>query len=158
MELHALQGLRTLVAVTEHPMRPPSWVSFAGTGMSVREFLSHLDVWVYFGEWDTAAEVSALEALGAGLPCVLAEDAAASGLAGPVRCVAPARAGEAIADLLTQGAEEAHSSATRQAEWARALRRLMAAPVRPDDAAAGHHQHHHDPGGCPDRSRASTAS
>lgn len=125
-ELHGLQGLNRPVSIMGYPMRPPSWVSFAGTGLTVREFLSHIDMWVYFGEWDTQAEIAALEALGAGLPCVLGEAAAVSDLTGPVRCVPPELAREAMAELLTDEADGNDSSATRQDEWARTLHGLIA--------------------------------
>ncbi|WP_435202025.1 glycosyltransferase family 2 protein [Janibacter sp. GS2] len=125
VELHGLQGLNVPVSVVGHPMRPPSWVSFAGTGMSAREFLSHIDVWVYFGRWDTAAEIATLEALGAGLPCVIGDDAGVADLQGPIRCVPPDRAREAIEELLTSAVEETPSSAQRQQTWSRTLRRWM---------------------------------
>lgn len=124
-ELHGLQGLNTPRTVLELDMRPPTWVSFAGKNLTPREFLSHIDVWVYFGQWDTIAQIAALEALAAGLPCVLGPEAAVSALQGPVRCVPPERAREAMEDLLSQPQTERSSAELRQADWSRALHQLL---------------------------------
>ena len=103
--------------------------------MTVREYLSHLDVWVHLGRWSDEAELGALEALAAGLPCVLHADAAVSGLQGPVRYVEPGDTPEAIAELLagahtSAGTTGDTSAQERQAEWSDALRRLMGTPAR----------------------------
>lgn len=127
IELHGLQGLKTPLTALELDMRPPTWVSFAGKNLTPREFLSHIDVWVYFGEWDAIAQIAALEALAAGLPCVLGPEAAVSALQGPVRCVPPERAREAMEDLLSQPQTERSSAELRQADWSRALRQLLPA-------------------------------
>lgn len=126
VELHGLHGLTTPMELLQDTDPPSCWVQLTNTGMSVREFLSHIDVWVYFGQWDLTAELAALEALGAGLPCVLGEAAAASALQGPVRCVRPEDAQEAVLELLTDcAAGDVHTSRQRHHEWTEALRRLV---------------------------------
>ncbi len=123
VEVHALHSMK---GPEEHlEGLPSSWVPLAGSGMSEREFLAHIDVWVYFGVWDTAAQVAALEALGAGLPCVLGAAAATSGLEGPVRCVPPAEARAAIEELLASSDHGEHASTRRQRDWELAVERLM---------------------------------
>ncbi len=124
VEVHCLHGLTTPTTTLGRRLPPPAWVSFAGTGMTRRELLSHLDVWVYFGEWDAKAQVAALRALDAGLPCLLGEDAAASGLGGPVRCVPPGRAREALEDLLAHEVTSTPSPADPHRTWRRRLRDL----------------------------------
>nr|WP_257909293.1 hypothetical protein [Janibacter limosus] len=109
----------------------PSWLSLAGTGMTVREFLSHLDAWVYLGRWDDEAELAALEAPAAGLPCVLHEDAAVSGLTGPVRYVQPKGVRVALEELLGHTPTAATSANLRQSEWGRTLERLRTSPGEP---------------------------
>ncbi|HSP59667.1 MAG TPA: glycosyltransferase family 2 protein [Ornithinimicrobium sp.] len=106
LEVHLLHGAATPTRVLGRSMPPPSWCSFRGTGMTTREFLNHLDVFVYQGVWDEAAEVAALEALVAGTPCVLPSEATSSfgGLragpgAGPVLCVDPPGVPAAVRSL-----------------------------------------------------------
>ncbi|MFK5646809.1 glycosyltransferase [Ornithinimicrobium sp. LYQ121] len=97
--VHLLQGAATPARMLGLTLPPPSWCSFRGTGMTSREFLSHLDVYVYQGTWDEAAEVGALEALAAGLPCVLPAAAAGRVGPGPVLCVPPEGVPEAVRSL-----------------------------------------------------------
>lgn len=132
VEVRALGGLSTPTAVLRRALPPPTWLSFLDTGMTVREFLSHLDVWVYYGRWDLHAEIAALEALAAGLPCVLPEEAAASGLVGAVRCVDPRDSTRAAVELLEAPQVSDHSARRRFETWAQLLHRLAAAP--PADA------------------------
>lgn len=124
VEVHALHRLTTPTATLGRRLPPPSWVTFAGTGMTRREFLSHLDVWAYFGEWDDKARVAALRALDAGLPCLLGEEAAGSALGGPVRCVAPSHAAEALEELVAHEAGAGPPPADPHRAWQRALRDL----------------------------------
>lgn len=127
-ELHVLQGLKRPLEVMGLETRPASWITFAGRDLTPREFLSHIDVWVYFGEWDAAAELGLLEAQGAGLPCVVGLQAAHVDLTGPVRCVAPALAREAIEELLAEPASGPTTADLRQDEWGSAVRGLLATP------------------------------
>lgn len=124
VEVHCFHRLSNPTTTLGRRLHPPSWVSFAGTGMTRREFLSHLDVWVYFGEWDDKARDAALRALDAGLPCLLGEEAAASGLGGPVRCVPPGRAREALEDLLVHELTAVPAPADPRRVWRRALHDL----------------------------------
>lgn len=135
LEVHTLAPLTVVSKVLGRRQPPPRWLSLSGTGMTVREYLSHLDVWVHLGRWSDEAELGALEALAAGLPCVLHADAAVSGLQGPVRYVEPGDTPEAIAELLpgahtSAGTTGDTSAQERQAEWSDALRRLMGTPAR----------------------------
>lgn len=134
VEVHCLHGLSSVTTSLGRRLPPPSWLSFTGTGMTTREFLSHLDVWVYFGVWDRAAEHAALEALGAGLPCLLGEEAASSRLPGLVRHIAPEAAGSALEGLLASPSARAARAAlgalgAREAEWTRTLRALALTPT-----------------------------
>ncbi|MDN5746480.1 MAG: glycosyltransferase, partial [Nocardioidaceae bacterium] len=43
VELHGLHGLTTPMELLQHTHHPSSWVPLTTTGMSVREFLSHID-------------------------------------------------------------------------------------------------------------------
>ena len=117
VELHVLQGLKTPTGVLGLKLPPAAWLSFRGTGMTEREFLSHIDVWTYFGEWNETAERGALTALAAGRPCLLGEEAAVSNLTGHLRCVAPEDAEEALVDLLADDHPPVHTSARRESEW-----------------------------------------
>ncbi|WP_165699981.1 glycosyltransferase [Ornithinimicrobium ciconiae] len=132
VEVHALGGLTTPTQVLGRDLPPPSWCSFQGTGMNVREFLSHLDVWVYHGRWDLHAEIAALEALAAGLPCVLPAEAAVSRLQGRVRCVDPWLTAHTLAEMQAEGDLDStpvhgHSARHRQDAWAAALTSLLPA-------------------------------
>lgn len=145
VEVHCLHSLASAVKALGRRLPPPSWLSFVGTGMTTREFLSHIDVWVYFGVWDEAAEAAVLEALGAGLPCVVGADAP-SDLTGPIRSVDPEQAGEAIRDLLATSRSARPTTpttaTTREAEWTRVLLALLhgggppAATTPPSDLSA----------------------
>lgn len=124
VEVHCLHRLTTATATLGRRLPPTSWVTFAGTGMERRAFLSHLDVWAYFGEWDAKAQAATRRALNAGLPCLLGEAAAESGLGGPVRCVPPARAREALEDLLAHEVAGGPPPPDPQLTWQRTLRTL----------------------------------
>lgn len=124
VEVHALHRLTSVTTALDRRLPPPAWVSFAGTGMTRRELLSHLDVWAYFGEWDDKARIAALRALDAGLPCLLGEEAAESGLGGPVRCVPPERAREALEDLLAHEVASAPEPTDPRQAWQRTLHDL----------------------------------
>ena len=137
VEVHCLDGLTALSAALGRRLPPPTWLSFAGTGMTTREYLSHIDVWVYLGSWDEAAEHAALEALGAGLPCIVGEDAAGAGLPGTVRCVPPEQVRTALEQVLDTPATHDASTATRESGWTAALRQLVDVP----DDAAPHDDH-----------------
>lgn len=137
VEVHCLRRMTTPAKILGGPSRPVPWSSFAGTGMTVREYLSHLDVWVYLGEWDTVAELAALDALDAGLPCVLGEGAARSGLEGPVRCVAPTDVPAAVAELVGGEAISTGTPRRRHDAWSTMLHALVrdareGAPLDPD--------------------------
>lgn len=134
VEVHCLRGLTSVTASLGRRLPPPTWLSFTGTGMSTREFLSHLDVWVYLGVWERAAEHAALEALGAGLPCILGEEAASSRLPGPVRYVAPEAVGSALEGFLTSPSPRG-TLADREAEWTRTLRALALTPTNEPTSA-----------------------
>lgn len=136
LELHALHGLTTPLTVLRRHEPPAWWVSMDGTGMDVREYLAHLDVWLYLGEWDLTAELAALEALGAGLPCILGEAAAVSRLQGPVRCVPADGVQAALEDLLTGEREAHHSSFERQDHWGQELWRLVSSVGAHDEQGA----------------------
>lgn len=138
VEVHALGGLSVPTQVLGRELPPPSWLSFLGTGMTLREFLSHLDVWVYQGTWDLHAEIATLEALAAGLPCVLPEAATASGLQGRVRCVDPRESVHAALDLVATADNPDHSARCRADVWATALDELLEkAPSTTNPAADG---------------------
>ncbi|MCK0112130.1 glycosyltransferase [Ornithinimicrobium sp. F0845] len=165
VEVHALSGLTVPTAVLGRDLPPPSWCSFLGTGMTAREFLSHLDVWVYHGRWDLHAEIAALEALAAGLPCVLPAEAAESRLEGRVRCVDPWLTSSALLELLEEPdaarqteappahsapqtespapsaratkTPPAHSARQRQDTWAATLTDLLPTRELSADAPAG---------------------
>ncbi|GAA1171588.1 hypothetical protein GCM10009584_10620 [Ornithinimicrobium humiphilum] len=139
LDVRSLRGTKTPTAALGRPLPPPSWLSLARTGMTVREFLGSLDVFVYQGTWDAAAEVATLEALAAGLPCVLPPEAAGS-LADatdlpdpPVRLVPPAAVPAAVDELLRGTAEPAAVPRSRLAAWTRALRTL----TTPTETARG---------------------
>ncbi|GGK73519.1 glycosyltransferase family 2 protein [Ornithinimicrobium pekingense] len=164
LDVRLLHGAATPTRALRRTLPPPSWLSLAGTGMTSREFLSHLDVFVYQGEWDVTAEVAALEALAAGLPCVLPAPAATAGLAPPddtdgavpaqsVRCVEPAGVHAATAELLeiagTQAARARDAAPTvshphpasatphaRLQTWAEAVRSLTTVVESPRGARA----------------------
>ncbi|WP_256839081.1 glycosyltransferase family 2 protein [Ornithinimicrobium faecis] len=125
VEVHTLGGLTVPSQLLNRELPPPTWLSFLGTGMTLREFLSHLDVWVYQGTWDLHAEIATLEALAAGLPCVLPEAAAVSDLQGRVRCVAPADAVDAALDLVATAHDSANSARSRADAWGQTLRSLV---------------------------------
>ncbi len=71
IDVRMLAGVATGTRALRLDVPPPGWCSLAGTGMSTREFLNHLDVFVYQGPWNVAAHVAALEAISAGRPTVL---------------------------------------------------------------------------------------
>lgn len=133
VEVHTLGGLTVPTEVLGRELPPPTWCSFLGTGMTLREFLSHLDVWVYQGRWDLHAEIAALEALAARLPCVLPAAAAASNLQGPVRCVDSRETIPAALELLASEAPSTHSARLRQDTWAAALADLIPEHSSGDD-------------------------
>lgn len=87
-EVRLLSGTRTVREVLDVPLPPVNWLSLEGTGTPVREFLAQLDVWVYQGRWDATAEVAALEAIEAGLPCLLPAEASGVELGPRARAVA----------------------------------------------------------------------
>ncbi len=124
VEVHALHGLQSLTRSVGRDLPDPSWCSFRGTAMTHREFLSHIDVWAYFGEWDAIAEIGALEALDAGLPLLLTDTAATSDLAGAVVHATPEAARDALAELLGPLPRTPHTADRRRAEWSAALTRL----------------------------------
>ncbi|MCW4601997.1 hypothetical protein ON003_10560 [Janibacter hoylei] len=132
VEVHCLHGLGAVTKALGRRRPPPSWLSFAGTGMTPREFLSHLDAFVHLGVWDRAAEHATREALAAGLPCVVGTDAAPSGLTGRIRCVAPDEVGAALAELLAEPAAADAATAARESAWTRTLHDLVATPTAPD--------------------------
>lgn len=132
VEVHCLHGLGAVTKALGRRRPPPSWLSFAGTGMTPREFLSHIDAFVHLGVWGRAAEHATREALAAGLPCVVGTDAAPSGLTGRIRCVAPDEVGAALAELLAEPAAADAATAAREAAWTRTLHDLVATPTAPD--------------------------
>ncbi|MGB3829724.1 MAG: hypothetical protein WA962_13200, partial [Ornithinimicrobium sp.] len=71
VDVRMLGGVATGTRALRRQLPPPGWCSMAGSGMSTREFLHHLDVFVYQGPWDVAAHIAALEAMSAELPAVL---------------------------------------------------------------------------------------
>lgn len=127
VELHCLGRVRTPTRLLGQHKQPPSWSSFAGTTMTLREYLSHIDIWVYFGEWDAAAQIATLEALDAGLPCVLGDHATVRDLRGPVRCTSPEHAREAMEELLTMPPDPTDPFGQRHAAWTRTLHRFLPA-------------------------------
>lgn len=71
VDVRMLAGMATGTRALRLEVPPPGWCSLAGTGMSTREFLNHLDVFVYQGPWNVASHVAALEAISAGRATVL---------------------------------------------------------------------------------------
>lgn len=71
IDVRMLHGVATGCRGLRWELPPPGWCSMAGTGMSTREFLNHLDVFVYQGPWNVTAHVAALEAMSVGLPTLL---------------------------------------------------------------------------------------
>lgn len=131
-EIHAWQGLGRAQQTVGADLRPPHWVSFAAKDMAPREFLSHLDVWVYVGEWDDVAELGLLEALAAGLPCVVGPGAAHLPPSGLLRTLTGEDSREAVEDLLSMPAA-ASATATladlRQSAWGSTVASLLTEPA-----------------------------
>ncbi len=78
LDVRFLNGCATGIRRAGLALPPPSWLSLAGTGMTNREFLSHLDVFVYQGPWNVASEVATLQAMAAERPVVVPPEAASS--------------------------------------------------------------------------------
>lgn len=101
VDVRMLAGVATGTRALRLELPPPGWCSMAGLGMSKREFLSHLDVFVYQGVWNTAAQVAALEAISAGLPTVLPL-AAQDALGHASTYAAPAEVGRTLARFVAE--------------------------------------------------------
>ncbi len=101
VDVRMLAGVATGTRALRLELPPPGWCSMAGLGMSKREFLSHLDVFVYQGAWNTAAQVAALEAISAGLPTVLPL-AAQDALGRASTYATPAGVGRALARFVAE--------------------------------------------------------
>lgn len=120
-DFHFLAGLATAARDLKAPT-PAHWLSLAMSGMTVPEFLRHLDFFCYQGPWGISAHIATLEAITAGLPTIV-PSAASGDIDAPLLFGDTAEVIDHVTALAAGGAREGLSTATahvdaRRAVWA----------------------------------------